>query len=126
VSSPPGFLVGIDVGTTSCKAVALRPDGTPAGAAERLTPWRRAPTAEVDPFALVAAAVAADDATTTAGGGASGVGVASFGETGFLLDRRGEPIVVGRGQGGPMAVRGNGRGDVGIADFPSPGIAVAG
>ncbi|MGX6449797.1 FGGY-family carbohydrate kinase, partial [Patulibacter sp. S7RM1-6] len=47
-------LVGVDVGTTSAKAVAVDPAGEVVGEGRRPTPWRAVPTgAELDPEALL-------------------------------------------------------------------------
>jgi sugar (pentulose or hexulose) kinase len=45
-----GLLLGVDIGTTRVKALALTPDGTEVGAAERVTPWNHAGRhTDVDP-----------------------------------------------------------------------------
>jgi hypothetical protein len=54
------LLIGVDVGTTRIKALALTPDGVQLGAAERVTPWRHeGPHTDVDPVLL------AETVTTT-------------------------------------------------------------
>jgi sugar (pentulose or hexulose) kinase len=89
------LLLGIDVGTTYCKALVLDADGEELGAARRRTPWISVPTgAEVDPHAIAetAIAVAARALADCPPGVVAGVGVAGLAETGVLLDRRGEPL----------------------------------
>jgi sugar (pentulose or hexulose) kinase len=54
------LLVGIDVGTSACKAAVVGADGRELAHGRAPTPWRQVPTgAEVDPEALFAAAVEA-------------------------------------------------------------------
>ena len=54
------LLLGLDVGTTSCKAGVFSPAGDELGHGRAATPWRRVATgAEADPHALLAAAVEA-------------------------------------------------------------------
>ena len=89
------LLLGIDVGTTSCKAAVLAPGGEELAHGRAATPWRRVPTgAEADPAALLAAAVAAAEEALAGApdGRVAGVGVASMGEAGVLLDRSGTPL----------------------------------
>jgi len=53
----PELLLGIDVGTTYCKAVVLDADGRERSQARVRTPWTAVATgAEIDPSALVRAA----------------------------------------------------------------------
>lgn len=90
------LLLGIDVGTTYCKALVLDAGGEELAEARRRTPWVSVPTgAELDPRAIAstALAVAAEAlAEAPAGAGAvAAVGVSGMAETGVLLDRRGEP-----------------------------------
>jgi len=89
-------LVGVDVGTTRVKAVAVAV-GSPHrvfGEHAVATPWRHAGAyAEVDPRALAEATVeAAAGAVRTAGGRALAIGVTGMSETGVLLGRHGEPV----------------------------------
>lgn len=91
----PELLVGIDVGTTYCKAVVLDTDGCELAQARVRTPWTRVPTgAEIDPHAVVEAAlsVAAQAIAHAPGGAVAAVGIAGMAETGVLLDARGRPI----------------------------------
>jgi sugar (pentulose or hexulose) kinase len=88
-------LIGVDVGTSSCKAAAVGLDGVELAHAAIPTPWRPVATgAEVEPDELADAALAvALDARERADGRAVAVGVCSMAETGVLLDRSGEPVV---------------------------------
>ncbi|MGH2742467.1 MAG: FGGY family carbohydrate kinase, partial [Thermoleophilaceae bacterium] len=91
----PGFLVGIDVGTTYCKAAVVDGDGAARAHGRVLTPWRRVPTgAEVEPERLVQAAVSAAGRALERSPAAriEAVGVTSMAETGSLLDADGEPV----------------------------------
>ncbi len=89
-------LVGIDVGTTLCKAAVVSLDGVELAHASVPTPWTPVATgAEVDPLllrdaALTAAAQALDQIPQAH---PLSVGVTSMAETGALLDGRGEPVV---------------------------------
>ncbi len=86
------LLVGIDVGTTYCKALVLDAEGGELGVARERTPWSGRP--ELDPHALArtAHAVAARALRESPAGAVAAVGVAGMAETGVLLDRRGEPV----------------------------------
>ncbi len=91
----PDLLVGIDVGTTLCKAAIVTVDGTEAAHGAQRTPWSRVPTGgEIDPYDLVATAIAAaaDALAAAPAGRVVGVGVTSMAETGILLDARGDPL----------------------------------
>ena len=88
------MLLGIDVGTTYCKAVVLDADGGELAQARARTPWTRVPTgAEIDPHALVetALSVAAEAIAAAPAGAVVAVGIAGMAETGVLLDARGAP-----------------------------------
>ena len=81
--------MGIDVGTSACKAAVVGADGRELAHGRAPTPWRQVPTgAEVDPDALFAAAVEAAAAALAAApeGHVRGVGVTSMAEAGVLLD----------------------------------------
>jgi sugar (pentulose or hexulose) kinase len=83
------LLVGIDVGTSACKAAVVDADGRELSLGKAPTPWRQVPTgAEVDPEALFAAAVEAAGAAIAAApeGRVRGIGVTSMAEAGVLLD----------------------------------------
>jgi sugar (pentulose or hexulose) kinase len=89
------LLLGIDVGTTYCKALVLDAEGEELGEARDRTPWTPVPTgAELDPRAIAstALAVAARALRESPGGSVATVGIAGMAETGVLLDRRGEPV----------------------------------
>jgi sugar (pentulose or hexulose) kinase len=90
------LLVGIDVGTTFCKAAVVgAADGVELAHGSAPTPWTPVPTgAEVAPERLLEAAVAATAAALehAPGGPVAGVGVTSMAETGVLLDGHGRPV----------------------------------
>ena len=89
------LLVGIDVGTSTCKAAVVDAAGAELAHGSAPTPWERVPSgAEVDPEALFAAAVqAAREALDAAPAGrVAGLGVTSMAETGVLLDEDGAPV----------------------------------
>jgi len=89
------LLLGIDVGTTACKAAIVDAAGAERAHGSAPTPWERVPTgAEIDPDALREAAVAAAAAALREApeGRVRGIGVAGMAETGVLLDGRGEPL----------------------------------
>jgi sugar (pentulose or hexulose) kinase len=90
------LLVGIDVGTTACKAAVVRAgDGVEVAHGAAPTPWTVVPSgAELAPERLLDAAL---EATARAlreapDGPVVGAGVTSMGETGVLLDRHGRPV----------------------------------
>jgi sugar (pentulose or hexulose) kinase len=89
------LLLGVDVGTSVCKAVLLDRAGAERARGQSATPWKRIPSgAEVECEALFEAAVAA--ARGALAGASDGrvraVGVTSMAETGALLDGRGRPL----------------------------------
>ncbi len=86
--------LGVDVGTSSTKAVVYGDDGRPVGQGRAATPWRTGPDGvDVDPVELLDSALAAVDAALDAAGVAvGGVGITSMGETGVLVDGRGAPV----------------------------------
>jgi sugar (pentulose or hexulose) kinase len=89
------LLLGIDVGTSACKAAVLDRDGVERAQGQAATPWQRIPTgAEVECEALFEAAVAAARAALAGApeGRVRSVGVTSMAETGALLDSRGRPL----------------------------------
>jgi sugar (pentulose or hexulose) kinase len=106
------LLVGLDAGTTFCKAAVVTPDGVEVAHGRRPTPWVAVPTgAEVDPDTLARACVAAaaDALRDAPAGTVRGVGVCSMGETGVMLDAHGDPLAPGiawhDSRGGPEAER---------------------
>jgi sugar (pentulose or hexulose) kinase len=89
------LLLGIDVGTTYCKALVLDSEGEELAEARERTPWTPVPTgAEIDPDAVVRVALgaAARALAVAPAGQVAAVGVAGMAETGVLLDRRGIPV----------------------------------
>lgn len=95
-----GLLVGVDVGTTRVKAIAVDLEGVVRAEAELSMPWEHDGShAQIDPAAIahLATAVAADAATYA--GTASdadprvlGIGVTSMAETGILVDGSDRPL----------------------------------
>src|SRR5918993_6123757 len=86
------LLVGVDVGTSSSKAVVFTTDGRQVAQGRAVTPWVLTPHgAELDAVALL------DSARDALGraladapeGPVLGVGVTSMGESGVLLDAHG-------------------------------------
>ncbi|RKS75489.1 sugar (pentulose or hexulose) kinase [Motilibacter peucedani] len=89
------LLVGLDVGTSSVKAVALTSDGVERAAASAPVTWTvSGERTELDAYALVASVTAAlgDLLVQVPGRRVSALGVASMAESGVLLDRAGEPL----------------------------------
>jgi sugar (pentulose or hexulose) kinase len=89
------LLLGIDVGTSACKAAIVDPDGAERAHGQVPTPWRRVPTgAEIAPEALLDAAREAARAALAAApeGHVRGIGVTGMAETGVLLDGFGAPL----------------------------------
>jgi sugar (pentulose or hexulose) kinase len=89
------LLLGIDVGTSFCKAVVVDAEGDELAQARARTPWTRVATgAEIDPGALVRAvlAAAADAIADVSEGTMAAVGIAGMAETGVLLDAGGRPV----------------------------------
>ena len=89
------LLLGLDVGTTYCKALVLDSEGQELSEARARTPWASVPTgAELDPYVVTRTVheVAASALADAPAGVVAAVGVAGMAETGVLLDRRGEPV----------------------------------
>ena len=89
------LLLGIDVGTSACKAAVVDAHGVEVAHGQAPTPWQQVPTgAEVDPDALLAAVVrAASDAIARAPEGrVAGIGVTSVAETGMLVGAAGRVL----------------------------------
>ena len=95
------LLVGLDVGTTSSKAVVFDTKGWAVASGRADTPWMliegdgATPTGtELDGHALLRAAITAVAIALDAApeGRVVGLGVTSMAESGVLLDGRGEPV----------------------------------
>lgn len=89
------LLLGIDVGTTFCKAVVLDGGGHVVAQHREPTPWTSVPTgAEIDPAELADAALRAAAGALAAApeGRVAGIGVAGMAETGVLLGAGGQPL----------------------------------
>jgi sugar (pentulose or hexulose) kinase len=89
------FLLGIDVGTSACKATLVDTDGIEVAHGQAPTPWEPVPTgAELDPDVLLAAVVSAASEAIAHGpeGRVAGIGVTSVAETGMLLDAGGRVL----------------------------------
>ena len=86
------LLLGIDVGTSACKAAVVDARGVELAHGQVPTPWEPVPTgAELDADTLLRAVVdAAREAVDRApDGDLAGIGVTSVAETGMLLDEDG-------------------------------------
>jgi sugar (pentulose or hexulose) kinase len=89
------LFIGLDVGTTTSKAVIFTEDGDPVASGRANTPWTITTSgAELDATALLAAAksAVAEALSECPPGPICGLGVASLAESGVLLDQRGEPV----------------------------------
>ena len=89
------LFVGLDVGTTTSKAVVFTADGDPVASGRATTPWTVTTSgAELDAAGLLAAAASAvaEALADCPPGIIGGIGVASLAESGVLLDKRGEPV----------------------------------
>jgi sugar (pentulose or hexulose) kinase len=89
------LFIGLDVGTTTSKAVIFTEDGDPVASGRANTPWTiTASGAELDAMALLEAAktAVAEALSECPPGPIGGLGVASLAESGVLLDRLGEPV----------------------------------
>lgn len=89
------LFIGLDVGTTTSKAVIFTEDGDPVASGRANTPWTITTSgAELDATALLEAAktAVAEALSECPPGPIGGLGVASLAESGVLLDRRGEPV----------------------------------
>ncbi|MGZ8634829.1 MAG: FGGY-family carbohydrate kinase, partial [Solirubrobacteraceae bacterium] len=90
------LLLGLDLGTTSCKAALVSSEGEELAHGRARVAWEVVPTgAEIAPQGLLDAALAAAREAIHAGpeGRIAGLGVASMAETGVLLDTAGMPVV---------------------------------
>ena len=90
------LIVGLDVGTTSAKAVAFTESGEAVAEGRARTPWRSSRDGvEMDTYDLAGAVgVALDEVITDAPAGEPivALGITSMGESGVLLDAQGEPV----------------------------------
>jgi sugar (pentulose or hexulose) kinase len=89
------WLVGLDVGTTSCKAVVMTPDGQEVASGHAPTPWTTtAAGTQIEAEALVGAARSALSSAVAAApaGRILGVGIASMAESGVLLGADGRAV----------------------------------
>jgi sugar (pentulose or hexulose) kinase len=89
------LLLGIDVGTSACKATLVDTDGIEVAHGQAPTPWQPVPTgAQADPDALLAAVASAVAEALAHGpeGRVAGIGVTSVAETGMLLDATGRVL----------------------------------
>ncbi len=95
-SFEPPFLIGIDVGTQSVRALAFDARGNQVAQARRPTPEKRiAPDRlEYDPEAMFAAVTEClgEVAGLLGGRPVAGIGVASIGESCVLVDEAGKPL----------------------------------
>jgi sugar (pentulose or hexulose) kinase len=99
VSSSLPILLGLDVGTTRVKAVAVGLEGEELAHVDRATPWvKHGREIEMDPqeLASVIRTVVSEAAGSAAFAGPGvrvlGIGVAGMGEAGVLVDRAGSPL----------------------------------
>ena len=85
-------LVGLDVGTTHCKAGLVDPDGSVRSVARRATPTRRSKDGAAfyapDELWTTVAATIREVVAAAAPGSIVAVGIASMAETGLLIDRK--------------------------------------
>lgn len=93
-----GLLLGIDVGTTSMKALAMDSTGRILGSASEPTVWdvtsggqTQMPADRLADTAIAVLAAAARDAQGAGGGPVLGIGITGLAETGVVLDANGQP-----------------------------------
>lgn len=89
------MLLGVDIGTTYVKACMYDEKGRFLGGVHRPTPTRRLPDggAEYDASAIEQVAFEAIRQVSEEAGPPRAIGISSIGESGFLIDRAGEPLV---------------------------------
>lgn len=87
-------IIGLDIGTTSAKAVAYSADGVVMGSGRASTPWVSTLLGlEMDANALLSTARRAlEQAADEAGETITAVGVTSMAESGVLIDAKGTPV----------------------------------
>lgn len=84
-------LIGLDVGTTRVKALAVDPSGAVLVQDERPTPWQHdGALSQIDPSELAAVCIALAGEVGT-GHRVCGIGVTSVAETAVLIDETGKP-----------------------------------
>lgn len=90
------LLLGLDIGTTSAKAVVFDEDGTAHGQGRARTPWVSTESGvELAPTDLVEIATTALNQALAATPGSepvAAVGITSMGESGVLVDRHARPV----------------------------------
>ncbi len=100
--SRPELLLGLDLGTTRVKAVAVDLDGRMVAAAVQPTPWHAdgvgvaMDARELRGLVLDVCARAAGDAADLTGGRVAGIGVTGMGEAGVLADTDDAPLAAVR------------------------------
>src|SRR3954454_4987150 len=90
-----GLLGGLDVGTTSVKALLMTPDGVEVAHGRAPTTWETtASGVEADPYAIAAAArdALADALSAVPDGRVDALGIASMAEAGVLVGADDEPL----------------------------------
>ena len=90
------LVIGLDVGTTSAKAVAFTEAGEPVGEGRARTPWQTTAAgvemAAADLASAACDALAQAAASAPAGEPVRAIGITSMGESGVLVDRAGRPV----------------------------------
>jgi sugar (pentulose or hexulose) kinase len=89
------LLMGLDVGTTSSKAVIYTVEGNAVASGRSDTPWvRTSAGTEISPAALLSSVLKAMSAAlrSAPAGHFEGLGITSMGESGVLLESHGDPI----------------------------------
>ncbi len=87
------YLIGVDAGTSTCKAALVSTDGRIVRVGRAPTRWSLTPTGpETDPESFIDSVLMALDEVVRPGipGTVAGLGVTSLAETGVLLDASGE------------------------------------
>ena len=90
-----GVLVGLDIGTTSAKAVVTTPRGDVIGAGRVPVVWDQSQArTEIDAQQFLAASLSAIGSAleSSAARGVAAIGIASMGEASVLLDSTGRPV----------------------------------
>jgi sugar (pentulose or hexulose) kinase len=90
------LLLGLDLGTTSCKAAVVTLEGEEVAHGQAPLEWTTVATgAEIAPAGFLDCALAAAREALAAApeGRVAGLGVSSMAETGILLDGRGDPVM---------------------------------